>query len=242
MKRNNTKSFISVILCAGMLLSGGLSHAGKSLKYPSSRVRSAEKMGILKLSHDGNHFNVKRNGARTKIENYYVDKSVRGMSQERLAKLMDHGYMSIGQLDDGQYTLKSNVRGEAGGPALGAAAYVVTKGILYGLLGAGVVGATVATGGAAAGAVGVAVGTGAAIGSIGGAVLGTAVATGAGIGGTTALVAAGTAATVGVAGGQAVVATTILAAGTAGGVSAVVVGIEAVSIAVGAAFGLAPTL
>ncbi len=217
-----------------MLLSSGLSFAGKglkTLKFAEENVFVPERLGKVKLSHNGKRFLAKQKGQRTKIQNCFVDKTIRGVSQERLAKLMDCGYLSLNQTDDGEFTLKHNVRGPGGGPVLATLFYWATKVGLYSAIGGAVAGSTAAvvvTGGAAApavaglgAAVGTGIGTAAASAAIGGAVVSTAV--------------AGSAAATAAVGG------TALAVGAgAGGAAGVIAAIEAAAIAaaaIGAAAG-----
>jgi hypothetical protein len=216
---------------------------------PSS-VFIPERLGSLQLHHNKDGFHVINDGQKHQIKKYFVDKTVRDINKEQLKAFLLNGYISVNQMNDGEYSLKANHRLNGGGPIFGTFAYWLTKSLCYGAILAGVGTATVVTGGAVGGIVGgatagasVAVGTTivattstAVIGTTAGAVTGT-IAAGALVG-TGATVASGVIG--GVTGGAGAAALGVGAAGAAVGAGGMVAGIEAVSVSVGTFFGMLP--
>lgn len=218
------------------------------------------RLGDVDLFHDKKGFCVYKDDTKHRIQKYHVDKMVRDISKEQLQAFLAVGYVTLNQMDNGEYSLRANGRIDGGGPILGVAMYWITKSICYAIPLAAIGTITVATGGA----VGAAVGAGTA--GAGLAVTGTAAATtvGATVGTTAGVATAGAATAAAVSGGATVVAGAITTAGlateaavvTAAGVAvasgsgvaatvgtgaAIVVGIETVSTAVGTFFGMLPT-
>lgn len=241
----------------------------KSMHIEPQSVFVPNKLGTLKLSHGKKGFCVHQDDKKHIIQKYFTDPTVRNMTKEQLKRFLEIGYLSLNQLDNGEFSLKANGRINGGGPVLGAAAYWVTKSLCY-AVGLTAVGVTVAAGGAAVVATGgtaapvlasattlaggavttavgttaIAAGTGAAIATTTGVVTVTAATGGLVVGaaGATAAVATGMA---GMAGGAAIgvaaVETTAAVVTSAGGIAATVAGIESVSLAVGTFFGMLPT-
>lgn len=241
----------------------------KKMLIEQGSVFVPNRLGDIKLSHGKKGFCVEQNNKKHVIQKYFTDPMVRNVTKDQLKRFLEVGYLSLSQMDNGEFSLKANGRINGGGPILGAAAYWVTKSLCYAV---GVTATVVTAGGAIAGAVALApvaapviVGTGAvATGSVATVVAGagTAIGTGAVITTTTGLVVAtaatggsvagaavavGTAAAAisttagGAALGTAAVTTTAAVVSSAGGIGATIAGIEAVSVAVGTFFGMMPT-
>lgn len=217
-------------------------------------VKVPEYLGSLDLYHSNKGFYVRQDDKKFEIKKYFTDPMLRNITKTQLKAFLTEGYLSINQMNDGEYSLKAKGRIVGGGPALGVAAYWVTKSLCYAVGFVAIGGATAATGGAVGGVIGgSAVVGGAALGTTAavttattaivtsaGVVTGTVV-TGAAIG-TTASVIGGVAAGVG---GTALVGNAALATGAvvtgAGGIGATIAGIETLSVAVGSFFGMLPT-
>lgn len=226
-------------------------------------------LGKVNLFHGKKGFSVYENDKKHTIQKCFTDKMVRDLSKEQLKAFLEVGYISINQMNNGEFSLKAKGRINGGGPLLGSAAYWVTKSLCYavgitavGVTTAGAVTAVVATGGAlapalagttaiagttvatAVGTTAAAAGTGAAFATTAGVVTVTA-ATGGLAAGTAAATAAAATGMASVAGGAAIgvaaVETTAAVVTGAGGIAATVAGIEAVSLAVGTFFGMMPT-
>lgn len=118
MIRKSHVAAFSAILSVGLLISTGASFANE-FEIGESSVFVPGRLGKLGLSHDGSRFNVTKDGERVTIPSHWTDKNMRNISQERLAKFLEKGYLSVNQMDNGEYTLKANVRGNGGGPILG---------------------------------------------------------------------------------------------------------------------------
>jgi hypothetical protein len=176
---------------------------------------------------------------------------LRDITKPQLKAFLANGYLTINQMEDGEYSLRAKGRIVGGGPILGTVAYWVTKSLCYGTAVAAVGATVVATGGAVGGAVGggafiagtavtstaAATTVGATIVTTAGAITGT-VATGATVASGAGLVGA----VVTGAGLSGAAATTTVAVVTgAGSVATTIAGVEALSLAVGTFFGMLPT-
>jgi hypothetical protein len=188
----------------------------------------------LSLIHENNNFRIESDEGSFPIQRCYMDKELRGISSDKLAKYVAAGArLQVSKLDgnDHEYTLKLNGKLNGGGPITANALYWITKSVCWGGVGAaatagaaGVAASVAATGGTAGLAIGAAVNAGASVIVAG---------TGAGT------VAAGAAAAaIGTSAAATTTAVTITAAtASAGGAIGVVTAIESASL--GAfAFGL----
>ena len=185
----------------------------------------------MQLTHKGNDFFVENENETSLIQRAFIDKELRGISEERLAKLAAAGaYLKLNKMEDSDdYTLRLGGRLNGGGPVTANALYWITKSLCWGGVGAAatagaatVAAATVASGGTAGIAVGAALNAGATVAIAG---------TGAGT-----LAAGATAAAIGTS--AAATSAAGLATGaiaTAGGTTGLVAFIEAASVS---AFGL----
>ena len=231
-------------------LSKQISNIDKVHIKPAS-VFVPNRLGSLDLYHSKKGFYVRQNDKKQTIKKHFTDPILRDITKPQLKAFLANGYLTINQMEDGEYSLKAKGRMVGGGPILGTIAYWVTKSICYGTA-VGAIGATVIGTG---GAIGGAVGGGAFL--AGTAVTGTAVATTATTAiATTAGIVTGTVATgASIATGAGLVGATITGAGlagtaatttaavvtSAGGIGATIAGVEALSVAVGTFFGMLPT-
>jgi hypothetical protein len=188
----------------------------------SSKMYVPSRLGEIALTHQKGSFTVTQNGEDKAVQNYNMNKELRGIDVVKLKALMKRGYINVDQSCNGEYKLQYNARLRGGGGVLGYWAYCATKALCYGIGLAAAGGAVVATGGIAGAATGV-LGAAATAGASTGA--GIAAAAIAGSGGT-ALATTATAGYVAAAGGNAAV---------------MVAGIESLSLCVGAFFGMMPT-
>jgi len=211
-------------------------------------VRVPERLGELDLYHSKKGFYVRQDDTKHIIKKCFTDPILRDVTKTQLKSFLTAGYLTINQMDSGEYSVRAKMRLNGGGPILGTIAYWVTKSLCYGTAVAAVGTVTVATGGALGAAVGGAAAVGGtvvtgtaitttAIGTTagvitGGAVTATAVTTGAGVVGG-AIAGAGL-------GGQAALVTAG-AVTSAGGIAGTIAAVEGLSVAVGTFFGMLPT-
>lgn len=207
-----------------------------AVKLDKSRVFSPQSLGEISLAHSYGCFLVEDERGSHQVQNCFIDKELRGISEHQLDKLLENGHVAVNQMSDGQYSIRAYRHLNGGGPIAGAIAYWVTKSLCWGGVGAAaaagtaaVAAATVATGGAAGVTTAVAINAGVSVAIA---------STGAGT------VAAGSvAAAVGTsAAATGAVATAAGAVASAGGIAGVVAGIETASLAAGTAFTLMPFL
>lgn len=265
--RYNTK--VAAIKSMHKMEADPIKFNSKKILIEKGSVFVPNKLGTLELSHGKKGFCVHKDDKKHVIQKYFTDPVVRNVTKEQLKRFLEVGYLSLNQMDNGEFSLKANGRINGGGPLLGSAAYWVTKSLCYavgitavGVTAGGAVAAVVATGGGAAplvasttalagnAAIG-AVTTVAATTGVGGAIATTAgvvtvtAATGGMAAGAAGMTAVAATTMAGVAGGTAIgttaVTTTAAVVSSAGGIGATIAGIEAVSLAVGTFFGMMPT-
>ena len=118
------------VLCAGLLLAVASSNASL-LKIKNSSVFAPECLGTIELSRETDGFHVLQNNKKHKVENYWLDKPLRKMDDKQLKTFLTQGYISVNKLDNGEFTLRSNVRGLGGGPLTGMVAAWCVRAIMY---------------------------------------------------------------------------------------------------------------
>ena len=220
---------VSVLVPADKLTPAELNSLSK-VYINRKAVFAPERLGSVELCHDKKGFSVLQDNKKHAIAKYFIDPLLRDITREQLGAFLQGGYLSINQMNDGEFSLKANGRIKGGGPAFGAFMYWATKSLCYGTAAAVVTTTAVATGGAVVAAAGGGAVAGAAAGTVaghvaGGAVATTAISSTAGtLIGTTAGVMVGTATAGGaVAGGAALtgalITSTSAAGATVGGVA-----------------------
>ena len=105
----------------------------KLLKLKDSSVHAPQRLGKVSLLHDEDGFYVLQNNKPHKVKNDWVDPILRTATNKRLESFQKSGYISVNQLDNGEFSLKANVRGLGGGPVTASMLYWVTKAIGYGV-------------------------------------------------------------------------------------------------------------
>lgn len=89
--------------------------------------------GNVSVLHDSKGFAVSDGYTSQRVQNAFVDKEMRGLSNEKLAKYLAANYVRVSRADDGEYVLRSSGRLQAGG-ALGAAiGFHIGKWTVWGL-------------------------------------------------------------------------------------------------------------
>ncbi len=213
-------------------------------------VKVPERLGNIDLYHGRKGFYVRQDDKKQAIKKYFTDPILRDMTKTQLRAFLTNGYLTLNQMDDGEYSLKAKGRLIGGGPILGVIAYWVTKSLCYGTaiaatttiaVGTAGTGVALVTGGAAViagGTVATAgLATATAIGTTAGVITGGAVT--AGTVATTAGIVAGGCATAGL--GTQAALVTVGVVTSAGGIAATIAGVETASVAVGTFFGMLPT-
>jgi hypothetical protein len=138
----------------------------KAIVIKSSSIQAPHHLGKLSIFHDDNKgFHVLKDGKKHDVKNYNLDKALQKVKSEKLKKFQKIGFFSINQLENGEFTVKTHVRGKGGGPVLAGFCYWMTKALGYGVPVALGTGAVIATLPVSAGA-GVASGATAGAGTI----------------------------------------------------------------------------
>jgi hypothetical protein len=116
-------------------------------------VKVPERLGNIDLYHGRKGFYVRQDDKKQTIKKYFTDPILRDITKTQLRAFLANGYLTLNQMDDGEFSLKAKGRMVGGGPLFGAAAYWITKSLCYGTIAAGTGAAVITTGGAIAGAV-----------------------------------------------------------------------------------------
>lgn len=90
-------------------------------------------LGEVKLFYDADGFHVVHNGIRHDVANYWLEKPLRNITRECLEAFLEYGYIIVSQLDSGEFTLKTKVRGFGGGAIGYSIGYYGAKALGYGI-------------------------------------------------------------------------------------------------------------
>lgn len=149
--------FLLVPLC---LSSMNKEFKDKLTVLKASSVMKPNRLKSLDLLHDEDGFKIMQNSSAYSVKNHQLDKLLLTVHKQKcLKEFLNNGYISVDQLSDGEFALKSHVRGLGGtGPiTAGAVGFLVRVGCYTAyLLGAGT---TVAAGTSIGGPGGAAAGT-----------------------------------------------------------------------------------
>ncbi|MFA6065854.1 MAG: hypothetical protein WC707_01590 [Candidatus Babeliaceae bacterium] len=126
MKKSSINRRSRVVLCIGLLLSVTASRAGQ-LSIKDSSIFSPKELGIVSLTRDSEGFHVIQNGVKRSVKNHWVDKTLRSIPSDKMEKFLQHGYISVNKMSDGEFTLNAKVRGN-GGAYFGAVAGTIVGG------------------------------------------------------------------------------------------------------------------
>jgi hypothetical protein len=90
---------------------------------------------VNQLIHEQNDFSVKTEEGSFQIQRCFIDKELRGISEEKLSKLIVAGaYLKLGKINDSNdYTLRLGGRLNGGGPVTASIFYWTVKGLGYGV-------------------------------------------------------------------------------------------------------------
>lgn len=113
------------------------------LLLDGKNVRASESLGKVKLFHSNkNGFLLKENGNLHRIPNSSLSPELRSRTNQQLAAFQKAGYIAVNKQSDGQFSLKSHVRGEAGGAGGAWLGAVIGKFVVHGVVQAGILVAT----------------------------------------------------------------------------------------------------
>ena len=79
-----------------------------------------EKLGKMELYHNKQGFSIRKDDQTIKIQKYFTDPMVRDLDKKQLKAFLEGGYLTINEIEGGEYSLKSKIRLNGSG-ALGAA-------------------------------------------------------------------------------------------------------------------------
>ncbi len=132
---------------------------GMSLSHVDKVISHA---GAINLYRNNKDFFIEKNSNLYVIKRCWLDKKLREVPADKIAKFLAASYIVVNQLNDGQFTINSNVRGLGGGPQLAIAVNIGTRivgytSLIITVVGGIIVGASVAAPGVVPVATGVAV-------------------------------------------------------------------------------------
>ena len=113
-------------------------HKSNKMYIDSFSVKVPNRLGNLNLYHGKKGFYVRQDDKKQTIKKYFTDPMLRDITKTQLKAFLANGYLSINQMDDGEFSLKANGRivgggviGASIGAFLGkAAVYVVGHGAI----------------------------------------------------------------------------------------------------------------
>lgn len=94
-------------------------------------IQKSHHLGDLDLYKDGKHFRVNNKNQTVLVDPVLIDPALRIMTAQQLIGFQKHGYVQIGQCNDGSYTLRAKVRGDGGGVWGAALGFWVGKTAVY---------------------------------------------------------------------------------------------------------------
>lgn len=145
----------SITFCLVIFSCNLFAQNNKVLKLTPHSFFAPKKLGDVTLFHDQSEFHVSKNKKLHIVKKYWIDRELRDITSEKLKSFLEKGYVSINQMEDGEYILKAKVRANGGGPLLGSLLYALTKTACYGTAVAATGALAVTTGGAAGAAAGI---------------------------------------------------------------------------------------
>lgn len=101
------------------------------IDYEQSLVVTYPGIGPCDFAYNGKRFYIIQDEIITKVKPAFVDKKLRGITQEQLLAFLDGGYLYVNQLGNGDFTItpKGRVRGGVIFLALGIVAFKVLAGV-----------------------------------------------------------------------------------------------------------------
>lgn len=86
-----------------------------AIDYEQSLVVSHPGIGTCDFIYEGGEFYVIHDDKTSKVQRCFVDKTLRGISSEKLMQFLVGGYLYINQLDNGEFTIIAKGRLNGGG-------------------------------------------------------------------------------------------------------------------------------
>jgi hypothetical protein len=125
----------SLLLCVPMLAMDG------DVVLSKENVFIPCKLGDLAVVKKQKGFTVLKGGNEYPVANYNTDTLLQKVNAKQLAALLaDNGaHVSVSELNENEFSLRSHVHGKGGGPITGAICYWGTKGIAYGGMAVGAI-------------------------------------------------------------------------------------------------------
>lgn len=113
-------SFLSTSLFSMELARVSYADNSKKMYIEPFSVKSPSKLGSFDLYHSNNGFYIRKDDQKHSIKKYFTDPMLQGISKRQLQGFLTNGYLSVNQMNDGEYSLKAKGR-VVGGGAIGAA-------------------------------------------------------------------------------------------------------------------------
>lgn len=102
-------------------------------KIDQSKILAPSDYGQVDLYYNGKNFSLYCDGEKQTIHNYDVDPLLRKLDEKKIMQFLKAGSIKISKYDNGEFSIKSLIKGLGGGPVTAAAAYWLTKTVCYGV-------------------------------------------------------------------------------------------------------------
>ena len=109
---------VSVLVPADKLTPAELNSLSK-VYINRKAVFAPERLGSVELCHDKKGFSVLQDNKKHAIAKYFIDPLLRDITREQLGAFLQGGYLSINQMNNGEFSLKANGRIKGGGTCFG---------------------------------------------------------------------------------------------------------------------------
>lgn len=122
-----TKLYLLLSLVAGSMIHAG--DAAQLTRISKAAILSPER---LSLYHDGEGFHVKQKGRLYAVPRYDTDEVLRKVNKTNLAAYLQAGLIRVSKTNNGEYVLRSHIKGLGGGTIGAYIGCFLGKGLVYG--------------------------------------------------------------------------------------------------------------
>lgn len=90
------------------------------MRIDRSALFVPERLGAMEVFHSLQGFYIKQNNQKHRVKKYFTDPMIRNINKKQLKAFLESGYLTINQMEDGEYKLLAKIRVKGSGP-IGAA-------------------------------------------------------------------------------------------------------------------------
>jgi hypothetical protein len=122
------KKILSLLLVSSSIFSM------QEIVIKQTSVFVPQKLGSVDVCYNKKGFSLIKDGKKHEVKKYFTDKKLHGITKEQLNAFLENGYLSVNQMNDGEYSIQAKGRINGGGPILASIAYWATKATCYGAI------------------------------------------------------------------------------------------------------------